>query len=92
MQEVDAEEIGHEGQLRVEMQDGGYGGRGGNGVGGAGVEARGGNPVWIWRVVVEHGDGVPFTVKEDVQDVEDQGAVREDQQGACVGFGRGSRS
>ena len=76
VQQVDAEQVGHEGQLRVQAQDVGDGLGGLDGVGGALCEARRGDPVVL---VVEHADGVPLAVEEHVQHVQDEGAVGDDE-------------
>lgn len=74
VEEVDAEQVRHEVELRVEFDDVRDGLGGGDGVGCAFGEAWGGDPV---VVVVEHLDGVPAAVQQDVEDVEDEGAVRD---------------
>lgn len=73
MEQVDAEQVRHEGQLRVELEDLADGLRRRDGVRCAAIEPRARNPV---VVVVQHRYRVPFPVQEDVQHVQDMRRVR----------------
>ena len=72
MEEIDTKEVRHERELRVKSEYIRHSLGGSDGVRCALCEAGCCDPV---VVVVEHTDGVPFAMDEDVEDVQDESAV-----------------
>lgn len=73
VQQINSEQVRHEGQLRVELEDLADGLRRRDGMRRTAVESRARDPV---VVVVQHRDGVPLAVEQHVQHVQDVRRVR----------------
>lgn len=88
VQEVYSKKIRHEGQLRIASQNARHRVRSSHGMGRALYEPHRRDPAVL---VVEHGHRVPFSVEENMKNMEDERAVRCYQLGLGVAAGVGAR-